>query len=293
MLIDKFLTFLALEKRYSFNTLKSYKADLLQLFDFIEKNEASDDINKITFQFLRSWIRSLAETLSNKTIARKISALKAFFKFLHKEGYIEQNPAIKLKSPKQEKNLPAFVRKDLLNKHLDEFPNKENFKSYRDRLILELLYATGIRIDELVTLQIQKVDIENKTIQVIGKRNKERQIPISNRILVHFKNYERERKLLIINSDVNIYFRTQKGMPIYSKLVYRVVKKFLVNITGDTTLSTHTLRHTFATHMLNNGADIYVIKELLGHSNLSATQIYTHTTYEELLKIYKQAHPRA
>ncbi|MCK5535952.1 MAG: site-specific integrase, partial [Bacteroidales bacterium] len=136
MLIDKFLTFLALEKRYSFNTLKSYKADLLQLFDFIEKNEASDDINKITFQFLRSWIRSLAETLSNKTIARKISALKAFFKFLHKEGYIEQNPAIKLKSPKQEKNLPAFVRKDLLNKHLDEFPNKENFKSYRDRLIL-------------------------------------------------------------------------------------------------------------------------------------------------------------
>jgi integrase/recombinase XerC len=293
MLITEFLDFLALEKRYSFNTLKSYKADLMQLFDFIEKNEKSGDLNHITFGFLRQWIQSLSQENTNRTIARKISALKSYFKFLHKEGKISHNPAIQLKSPKTDKNIPTFVRKELLNEELDKFKNNEDFKSYRDRLILELLYTTGIRLDELVTLKSEKIDILNKTIQVTGKRKKQRQIPITARIIVHIKNYERERSKVINEINPEVYFLTQKGIPIYSKLVYRTVKKFLVGITGDSSMSTHTLRHTFATHMLNNGADINAIKELLGHSNLMATQVYTHTTYEELLKVYKQAHPRA
>jgi len=237
-------------------------------------------------------VQSFPEEMANKSIARKISALKTYFRFLQKNGKILSNPAILLKVPRLEKDLPLFVNKDILNTQLDNFPTGEDFETSRNRLILELLYATGIRLDELVTLKTERVDLSNKTIIVHGKRDKERQLPITNRIIIHFKNYERYRKIIDVNHS-EYYFLTSKSEPIYSKLVYRIAKKFLGEITGDANMSTHTLRHTFATHMLNHGADIYAIKELLGHSNLMATQVYTHTTYEQLLKVYKQAHPRA
>lgn len=292
MLIQEFLNYLVLEKRYSHHTVKSYKTDILQFLDFINHLENAPDLSGVSLKILRTWVQSLPEDMANKSIARKISAIKTYFKYLHKNNKILMNQALLLKTPRLEKDLPVFVNKEILNKELDNFPTGDNFENSRDRLILELLYATGIRLDELVTLETNKVDLSLKTIIVQGKRNKQRQIPITNRILIHFKNYEKYRKTLEIQ-HVNVYFLTKKGEPIYAKLVYRVVKKFLENITGDSTMSTHTMRHTFATHMLNNGADIYAIKELLGHSNLNATQVYTHTTYEHLLKVYKQAHPRA
>ncbi len=293
MHIDQFLDYLALEKRYSHNTIKSYKIDLEQLCVFLEENYPELVIDQIESKHLRAWIQFIAENATNRTISRKISSLKSYFKYLYKKEMIFSNPGLRLISPKKEKKLPEFVRKEVLNKYLDEFPTKEDFQSYRDRLIIELLYSTGIRLDELVTLTNDRIDLDSKYIRVIGKRNKERQIPITNRILPHFNNYERERRGLLKEKTEKKYFLTKKEQPIYHKLVYRIVKKFLVSITGDTKMSTHTLRHTFATHMLNNGADIYAIKELLGHSNLSATEIYTHNSYEQLLKVYKQAHPRA
>lgn len=293
MHIEQFMDYLAFEKNFSYNTIKSYRTDLEQLRIFLNENYSEITLQDLKLNHLRAWLQSQSENTSNKTIARKISAIKSYFKFLKKIKVVEKNPAIKLATPKKNKKLPLFVKQEAINQFLDQFPNKDDFQSYRDRLILELLYSTGIRLDELVTLSIDRVDLNNKIIRVIGKRNKERQIPITNRIIVHFNNYERSRKTLLNGANEANYFLTQKAQPIYPKLVYRIVKKFLVKITGDNAMSTHTMRHTFATHMLNNGADIYAIKEILGHSSLAATQVYTHNTYEQLKKVYNQAHPRA
>ena len=222
-----------------------------------------------------------------RSINRKISTLKTFFKYLEREELIEVNPMLKVVGPKASKGLPLFVKENEIELLLEEVIFDSGFIGKRDKLIIEIFYLTGMRLTELINIKLTDLDFHNKSIKVIGKRNKERIIPLSKSIINTIQSFIYEfdlKEFLITNS---------KGNKVYSKLVYRVVRKYLSKITSINKKSPHILRHTFATHMLNNGADINAIKDLLGHSNLNATQVYTHNTVEKLKSIYKQAHPRA
>jgi len=240
---------------------------------------------------LRSWVIDVLETgTQNKSVNRKISTLKSFYKFLLKEGQVLSNPTDKLISPKLSQPLPHFVRESEMDNLLDEFHFDESFKGVRDKLILELLYSSGIRLSELIHLQVGDVDMSESQMKVIGKRNKERIIPIHGELLSGIKSYLIEREKVALDSNLLV---TDSGKKMYAKFVYRKVNHYLGHVTTASKKSPHILRHTFATHMLNNGAELNTIKEILGHANLSATQVYTHNTIEKLKSIYKQAHPRA
>lgn len=278
------------EKRYSKHTTLAYQTDLNQFYDYCEF--CGEDILTITSSKIRLWIVSLLEdSISAKTINRKISTLKSFYKFLLREQVIDKNPMDVIISPKIEKRLPEFIDQAKLNLLLDSGPLEDEFEGVRDYLIIELLYFTGIRLSELISLKFQDIDFANYTIKVLGKRNKQRIIPISKKLVESINNYKKYRDSIITTAD--FLFITKKGNMLYPKLVYRVVYKYLSLATSNSKKSPHILRHTFATHMLNNGADLNAIKELLGHANLSATQVYTHNTFSKLKTIYKQAHPRA
>ncbi len=293
MVVDKFIQYITAEKRYSPNTVKAYKQDLIEFSDFIFKEYNISEPEKANFYQIRSWVVHLLEN-SNKTtsVNRKISTLKTFFHFLYKEGIISENPLSKLISPKNSKKLPVFVDKSSMNTILDENMYSDDFKGIRDRTIIEILYATGMRLSELINLTDNDIDIESQTIKVLGKRNKERIIPFSpyiNKVI----NIYLERRDSEGISKSGYFLVTDKGAKLYPKFVYRVVNKYLSLIKSLEKRSPHVLRHTFATHILDNGAEINAIKELLGHSSLAATQVYTHITIEKLKTIYKQAHPRA
>ncbi len=231
--------------------------------------------------------------LSKNSIHRKISSAKSFYKFLLKEGYISINPVQGLILPKKERNLPVFLTEKQINHFVDDISFPKNFNGYRDHLMIEMFYQTGIRLSELVNLETKNVDLIQDTIKVIGKRNKERIIPIQNGLKTLINIYVNEKANLKSIASPKYFFVTEKGSAIYSKLVYRVVNKYIQQVSTAKKKSPHVLRHTFATHMLNNGADINAIKELLGHASLSATQIYTHNTIEKMINIHKKAHPRA
>ena len=290
MPITQFLNHIQKNKRYSIHTLKAYKSDLIQLklylqsqyeLELIEANSAS----------LRSWIVQLLESgIENKTINRKISTLKSFYKYLLKEELISTNPTGKLVSPKLGSTLPNFVREKEMTNLLDQFQFENSFKGIRDKMIIELLYSSGIRLSELIQLKVGDVDLSQSQMKVLGKRNKERIIPIHLKLLLGIKEYLIERNS--IAEDLNLLV-TDSGKKMYPKFVYRKVNYYLGQVTTASKKSPHVLRHTFATHMLNNGAELNTIKEILGHANLSATQVYTHNTIEKLRNIYKQAHPRA
>ena len=288
MYIDVFLNFIKTEKRLSSHTIKSYTSDLKQFSKFLSKEyNINSDINQVTFQIIRSWIVFLLENnLNPRSVNRKISVLKSYYKFLLQEGRLSHNPMIKIISPKTSKRLPSFVDKDDIQSLLDKVKFENNYIGRRDRLIIEFFYVTGIRLSELINIKISDIDFNNNYIKVLGKRNKERLIPLSNNMINKLKNYVNENK-------ITKYFFTNKGNKMYSKLVYRLVKKHLKLVRSIDNIGHHVLRHTFATHMLNNGADINAIKELLGHSNLNATQVYTHNSIEKLKSVYNQAHPRA
>ena len=289
MLQNKFITYLSSEKRFSEHTIKSYATDLKQFTSFLSSEfQIIDEINEISFQIIRTWIASLLEKgINPRSVNRKISTLKTYFKFLIREGELVENPMMKVVAPKSKKRLPVFIEEDQIASLLNEVQFEKGFIGQRNKLIIELFYVTGVRLSELINIKISDVDFNNQSIKVLGKRNKERIIPLSSNVV-------NDLNIFIENNQKNKYlFTNLEGEKLYNKLVYRLVNKYIGEISSVNKKSPHILRHTFATHMLNNGADINAIKELLGHANLSATQVYTHNTIEKLKTVYKQAHPRA
>jgi len=289
MLQNKFITYLSSEKRFSEHTIKSYSTDLKQFTSFLlSEFQIINEIHEISFQIIRTWIASLLEKgLSPRSVNRKISTLKTYFKFLIREGVLIENPITKVVAPKSKKRLPVFIEEDQIASLLNEVQFEKGFVGQRNKLIIELFYVTGIRLSELINIKISDVDLNKQSIKVLGKRNKERIIPLSSNVV-------NDLNIFIENNQKNKYlFTNLEGDKLYNKLVYRLVNKYIAKISSVNKKSPHILRHTFATHMLNNGADINAIKELLGHANLSATQVYTHNTIEKLKTVYKQAHPRA
>jgi len=289
MLQNKFITYLTSEKRFSEHTIKSYTTDLKQFTSFLSSEfQIIDEINEISFQIIRTWIASLLEKgINPRSVNRKISTLKTYFKFLIREGELIENPMTKVVAPKSKTRLPVFIEEDQIASLLNEVQFESGFIGQRNKLIIELFYVTGVRLSELINIKISDVNLINKSIKVLGKRNKERIIPITS-------NMTNAINIFIESDKKNTYlFTDSEGKKLYTKLVYRTVNKYIGKISSVNKKSPHILRHTFATHMLNNGADINAIKELLGHANLSATQVYTHNTIEKLKTVYKQAHPRA
>ncbi len=292
---DNFLRYIQFEKRYSSKTVIAYQNDLSQFKEFITHEYSIQDIQSVTHQMIRSWIVSLAsKSISSRTINRKISTLKSYYKFLLKEDIVHKNPMVKITSPKMNKKIPEFVAKEKMDILFDDVSFGTEFEGIRDRLIIELFYFTGMRLSELIELKHKDIDLNNQRLKVLGKRNKERIIPFSNVLSNSISDYKQVREKEVEQIDsTDYFFVTKKGKKIYGKLVYQVVNSYLGKVSTLRKKSPHVLRHTFATHMLNNGADLNAIKEILGHANLAATQIYTHNTVEKLKTIYKQAHPRA
>ncbi|RKD96963.1 tyrosine-type recombinase/integrase [Marinifilum flexuosum] len=288
---ESFLSYLQYEKRYSAHTVISYDCDLTQFFEFYSSAE-DIQIEDITFKDVRRWIVFLMnEGKTSRTVNRKLSSLKSFFKYLLRESVIDSNPMDRVVGPKQGKKLPGFVAEHAMQV-LREVDFGEGFEGVRDQLVIEMFYQTGMRLSELMNLKELDFDRSASLVKVLGKRNRERIIPVSEGLMRLLDQYLDQRFKTFGSLD-GFLFVTKKGVPVYEKLLYRIVTKHLSKITTMTKRSPHVLRHTFATHLLNNGAELNAVKELLGHSNLSATQIYTHTTFERLNNIYKQAHPRA
>ncbi|MDA3816896.1 MAG: tyrosine recombinase XerC [Prolixibacteraceae bacterium] len=292
LLVADYIKYLQYEKRCSKHTLVAYKKDLDQFIQYMNDVVGDFNVKKVTSKHIRGWVMSLMdEGINPRSVGRKISTLKSFFRYLMREDVVTNNPAQLVNTPKVAKKLPFYVREASLNQLLDlgVFPN--DFTGVRDKLIISMLYGTGIRLAELKTLTVNHVDLNAYLIKVEGKRQKERIIPFPKEVKSHIEEYVKLRTE--INDECEFLFLTSKGKPVYDKLIYRVVNKYLSMVTTIKKKSPHVLRHSFATHLLNNGADLNAVKELLGHANLSATQIYTHTTFEKLKQVYKQAHPRS
>lgn len=292
-LIEKYLRYLRYERNYSPHTEISYSEDLRQFAEFVNQNHKGIDFREIDSDIVRLWVVSLLELkLSARTVNRKLSALKSFYRYLLRVGEVENNPLKKIVGPKTKKPLPSFVNYSDMKKVLSEEDFDCTFLSMRDRLILEIFYVTGIRRAELIGIKDVDIDFSAKILQVTGKRNKQRLIPVSDALLNMITLYMSAR-----NRDVKVLsgylFVKEDGEPLYPMLVHRIVNERLAWIPTLTKTSPHVLRHSFATGMLNNGADINAVKELLGHSSLASTEVYTHTSFEELKKIYNKAHPRA
>lgn len=289
---EKFFKYLQYEKRYSAHTLTAYKTDLGQFIQFMNEMIGDFTYKQVTRKHIRAWVVSLMDSgVSARSVNRKITTLKSFFKFLMREGDIEANPAQLVTILKTPKKLPTFVQEKNLDILLDTGMFPSDFEGKRDKLIVSLLYGTGVRLAELKNLIISNINQVEYTIKVLGKRNKERIVPYPKSINRTIDEYMVLRNE--IGENCQFLFITSKGDQVYDKLIYRVVNKYLNMVTTISKKSPHVLRHSFATHMLNNGADLNAVKELLGHANLSATQVYTHTTFEKLKQIYKQAHPRS
>ncbi|MCW0484619.1 tyrosine-type recombinase/integrase [Gaoshiqia sediminis] len=290
---ESFLKYLRFEKRCSDHTVVAYKKDLDQFEEFLFKTVGDFNILQVSSKQVRSWIVSLMDKgLTAKTVTRKVTAVKSFYKFLMRQELIEATPLSTVITPKVPKKLPYFLDENSLHCLLDNGYFRNDFEGIRDKMIISLFYGTGIRLSELVLLNDQDV-LQNETlIRVLGKNNKERIVPYPRSMNKLIEEYRLIREATFETCSPR-FFLTSKGKPVYQKLVYRVVKNSLSLVTTLEKKSPHVLRHTFATHLLNRGADLNAVKELLGHSNLAATQVYTHTTTEKLQSIYKQAHPRA
>jgi integrase/recombinase XerC len=295
MVLERFIQYIQYEKRYSPHTVSAYQSDLEQFFKFLDHSELTiTDPAQITYQHIRSWMVHLMENKTARSVNRKIATLRKYFKFLLREGVITHNPASKLQSPKMVKHLPVVVEDEKLNALLNNeeiFTN--DFAGTRDKLIIEILFGTGIRLAELVGLKEQDVNFYDGTIKVLGKRNKERIIPINNELKILLQQYSELKKSENFHNNSLTLIVTNKGTEAYPKFIYLIVQRYLSHISTQDKKSPHVLRHTFATSLLNRGADLNAIKELLGHANLSATQVYTHNSVERLKFIYKQAHPKA
>lgn len=288
-----FTDYLFLEKKYSKHTVNAYITDLNSFHDFIKEEFEQENLVEVNYSLIRSWIILLSENnAENVTINRKISSLKAFYKFLLKTKQIEVSPLLKHKALKTPKKIQIPFSEKELDLVINEIKYPEGFDGIRDKLIIDLFYTTGIRRAELINLNVSSVDIQNATIKVLGKRNKERIIPLLPVIVEEIKEYLEQRNLLETIVDTENLFLMLKGVKLNETFVYRIINDYFSTVSEKVKKSPHILRHTFATHLLNNGADINSVKELLGHSSLASTQVYTHNSLAELKKVYKNAHPR-
>ncbi|MBN1789498.1 MAG: tyrosine-type recombinase/integrase [Bacteroidales bacterium] len=288
-----FLQYIQFIKHYSPHTVDAYRKDLEQFFIYCSADSNSEE-SSVDHHLIRGWIVDLMESgHSARTTNRKISALKTYFRFLLKEGIITSNPIARVLTPKSGKKLPVFVNEKQMETLLDDISFGDDFDGFLNRMIIETFYNTGTRRSELINMRISDVDLQQQQIKVLGKRNKERIIPLSRSYCEVLGKYMLERETEHPSPDEDWLFLTHAGKKIYPRMVHRIVTKFLSMVTTADKKSPHVLRHTFATHLLNQGADLNAIKELLGHANLSATEVYTHNTFEKLKSVYKQAHPRA
>ncbi|QZT37028.1 tyrosine-type recombinase/integrase [Halosquirtibacter xylanolyticus] len=290
--LDDFINFLQYEKRLSSYTVVAYRIDLNQFCSFAEDMVDSFDWREVDSFLVREWVVYLmGKGMAPRTVHRKISALKSMYRFFLVNEYVEKDPTSLVVLPKIRKKLPFFVRIREMDNLLDHDWFSSDFSGLRDRAILHVFYGTGMRLSELVGLQIQNIDLSQKKMKVLGKGNKERIIPFNDELCHVVSSYLEARKSVFGDLE-GVLFLTDKGEQVYHKFVYRVVKRYLAKVSTVSKKSPHVLRHSYATHMMNSGADLRAIQELLGHASLASTEVYTHTTFEKLRKVYKQAHTR-
>ena len=289
-----FLDHLRFQKRYSNNTCIAYENDLSAFSTFLDINYEITDVQSVKTTYIRSWLAEIKENeITSRTINRKISSLRSFFKYLLKQEVIKVNPATTITSPKVPKRLPQFVEEKDTNTLLHDLEFEPNFKGQTEKLIIQILYNTGIRKAELINLKEHNIDKSNRQLKVLGKGNKERIIPLSQELIEIIFDYIEEKRKLHGRLEHGLLCVSATGKALDPKAVYNIVKKHLTEVTTIDKRSPHILRHTFATHLMNKGADLNAVKELLGHSSLAATQVYTHNTIEKLKDVYKKAHPKA
>jgi len=300
MLKDKYIDYLRFEKRYSTHTIMAYHTDLDDFTKFLNLQYSVTDPLLADHNLIRSWLISLIDRkISTRSVNRKLSTLKSFYRYCQKQRLLVVNPMLKVVAPRITKHLPVFLTHDNLDQLLHTVEFDAGYEGCRDKMIITLFYATGIRRAELVHISINDLDLNSGTLKVLGKRNKERIVPIGEIIIIQLIEYLIIRdtflseKLPVDQNNIHTLFVTSKGLAIYPRLIHNIVHKYLSKVASNSKLSPHVLRHSFATHMLDDGADLNAIKEILGHSSLAATQVYTHNTIEKLKSIYKQAHPRA
>lgn len=292
-MVQSFLTYLQSEKRLSANTILAYENDLTQFLGFLETTFNAIAPEKAGYNEIRYWIVQLVEGgLGATSVNRKIACLRSFYKFLMRRGVVKSDPMIKVKPLKTPKRIPTFVKEADMVRVLDNQVYADTFDGQRTRLILELFYGTGMRLSELINLRENQMDLINRTIKVLGKRNKERVIPFSLNLVSIIEDYKNVRNREVENKGHGLLLVTDSGEPCYPVMVYRIVKTHLQTTTAERK-SPHVLRHTYATHLLNKGAEINAVKDLLGHSSLAATQVYTHNSIEKLKKAFDLAHPKA
>lgn len=293
MALQSFISYLSLEKNYSEHTVKAYAKDISAFAEFCFDEYELQDIDEVDYSLIRNWIVHLVDSeVSNRSINRKIASLKAYYKFLQRIGKIGANPLAQHRALKTAKKIEVPFSEVEMEKVLSQIEFGDDFEGSRDRLIVELLYTTGIRRAELINLKMADVDLSNSLLKVLGKRNKERIVPLLPTTKTHFITYLECRNSLEINRDETYVFLLKSGYKLYETLVYRVINKYLGEVSSKVKKSPHILRHTFATHLLNKGADLNSVKELLGHSSLASTQVYTHNSIAELKKVHASAHPR-
>lgn len=293
MSFEKFIEYLEFEKKYSMHTVAAYKKDLESFLNFASEGYEITDVKEITYAVIRSWIVSLVNTgISNRSVNRKVSSLKAYFKFLLKTKQVEINPLTKHKALKIAKKVQVPFSEKEITEVLTLLDQADDFESIRNKLIVELFYATGMRRAELVQLKLSDLSIPQQTIKVLGKRNKERIIPVLPSVLKTFQSYLKRRSEQEVVLDDEAMFLTSKGVKIYETLVYRVINSYFSEASEKVKKSPHILRHSFATHLLNQGAGLNAVKELLGHSSLASTQVYTHSSIAKLKEVYRDSHPR-
>lgn len=292
--IQSFISHLKYEKRYSQNTITAYQHDLESFWNYILKEYGNPDLHDISHQYIRSWLAEIkSNDIASRSINRKISSLKSFFKFHITAGRLKQNPMAKVITPKVSKRLPVFIKEDDISNLSQSIDSAtEDWKSLNASTLVSLFYATGMRLSELIQLKEVNIDFSRRQIKVLGKGNKERSIPVTAETIKRIKDYQR-LKYKEFGTGVAELLVTEKGKKMYPKYAYLLVTKTLAGIPTLDKRSPHVLRHTFATHLMNNGAEINAVKELLGHSSLAATQVYTHNTIEKLKEVYKNAHPKA
>ena len=291
-IISFFLKYIKYEKRSSDHTTTAYGIDMKQFAEYLSKYYDFNHPELADFQMIRSWIVSMVEKkVENRSVNRKIATLRTFYKFLLQKKVIEKDPMLKISVLKTQKNIPEFVREKELDNLLDEVEFPDDFAGVRDKLILELLYGTGMRLSELIDLKERDIDFYSRTVKVLGKRNKERIIPINQPLVKLIQDYQIFKNSEVLAHEYLIV--SEKGNQAYPVMIQRITKKYLSLVTTLARKSPHILRHSYATHLLNNGAELTAIKDLLGHSSLSATQVYTHNSMEKIKRIYEQAHPKA
>lgn len=287
-----FLQYLRSEKRFSEHTVLAYENDLNQFSFYLEEVYELDDLSKVNDKIVRSWMVHMSDLgLSARSINRKLSTLKSFYRFACNNGFCKTNPLINVVGPKQEQRLPEFVDEKEMALLFTKIEFEDSFKGRRDKMIMDLFYQTGMRLSELLGLKVQDINFSKKVLKVLGKRNKERMIPLHDGIINELRAYIKERDNQVLDGEIALLVNN-RGAKCNEKFVYRTVNLYLSTITLTTKKSPHIIRHTFATHMLNRGADLNTIKEILGHANLAATQVYTHNSIDKLKAIYKQAHPK-